>query len=250
MSIPDESEFRRVADLTALRRSVRGDIYESNYARGPLLYALVAARRPLATLEFGTGRGYGALCMSWAMADLGLEGAVSTIDVVAQGEPLDWLYRDERGVHQERTSREAFWRSRFPADWVDRIVPLRGRSVDAVARLRSGASFDLAFVDGGHDHATARHDLLAAGGLGSDRLGILIDDYVRRPGFGVVQAMAELVPEAPVTIITTSWGEIDGGGAGGMAWLDLSQLPSVHGALRQRWQQRSLKGWRARLIGR
>ncbi|MBI3522153.1 MAG: class I SAM-dependent methyltransferase, partial [Chloroflexi bacterium] len=165
VSVPADQEFDRVADLTALRRDATGGVYRSNDARGPLLYALVAARRPQRVLEFGTGRGYGALCMAWAMAVHGISGTISTIDLVPQRRSFDWLYRDERGVHEEPSSRESFWRSRFPRAWLERIVPLEGRSASVVERLRRDETgFDLAFVDGGHDRATAGHDLLAAAG--------------------------------------------------------------------------------------
>lgn len=230
-----------MADLTALRRDAQGRFYESNYARGRVLYALVAARRPSAILEFGTGRGYGALCMAWAMADHDIPGRIWTIDLVGHRTPFEWTLRDSGGPRVERWSRQALWSRCFPAEWIRRVLPLEGRSERVMARWadQGRPAVDLAFVDGGHDLETARHDLLAAIGVGSDRLGLLADDYLERPGIGVVSAFRELFGDpVPVAVVHTTWGDLDGGPEAGMAFLDLGSRPQDLARLRERWRQR------------
>ena len=88
--LPSIERFWRLGDLTALRQDRSGRFYRSNYERGILLYALTAKHRPQTVLEFGTGRGYGCLCMAWAMEDHGISGRIYTIDMVPQDEEFRW----------------------------------------------------------------------------------------------------------------------------------------------------------------
>ena len=240
--MPAPAEFARIADLTAIRRDATGRFYESNYARGPILYGIIAARRPRAVLELGTGRGYGALSMAWAMADNAIDGRVYTVDVVPHDRPFQWALRDARGVRVELRSRADLWRSEFRPAWTDRIVPLEGRSDQVMRAWRAKGlpEIDLAFVDGGHDRATASHDLLAACALSAERSALLADDYATRTGFGVVEAFRELVGRgAPLTVIYASWGELPARPDEGMAWLALEDLaPEERSRLRQLWDAR------------
>ena len=65
VELPPIEKFWTLGDATALRVRQDGTFFRSNYERGILLYALVAKHRPNTVLEFGTGRGYGSLCMAW-----------------------------------------------------------------------------------------------------------------------------------------------------------------------------------------
>lgn len=247
VSLPDRASFTALAELTALRTSADGGFYASNYMRGPLLYALVSARRPAAILEFGTGRGYGALCMARALVDHGIDGRVHTIDLVPSDEKVDWAYADDRGPKVERWSRGSFWAAHVPPTWTERVVSLSGRSSDVMDRQgRRLPPIDLAFIDGGHDRATARHDILATVSVGSDRLGMLLDDVADRPGFGVASAVRELLAERfPVVLIPADWGRGYCAGAG-MAWVDtvgrsdqrlaLSRMPRRPAGIRWPWR--------------
>jgi predicted O-methyltransferase YrrM len=247
VALPDRSSFTALADLTALRTSADGGYYASNYVRGPLLYALVAARRPAAIIEFGTGRGYGALCMARALVDHEIDGLVRTVDLVPADQEIAWAYADDRGPRVERWTRQSFWAAHVPRAWAERIVSLVGRSPEVIDReARRIPPIDLAFIDGGHDRAAARHDILAAAALGSDRLGMLLDDVAERPGFGVATAVRELLAERfPVVLIPADWGHGYAAGAG-MAWVDtagrreqrlaLSRMPRRAAGIRWPWR--------------
>lgn len=249
VEVPRE-RLERLGDLTALRTRADGSFYRSNYLRGELLYALVAARRPGSVLEFGTGRGYGAAAMALAMEDHEIVGRVHTIDLLGDEAPIDWAFDDGSGPRVERWGRRAFWERHLDAAVRARIVTLSGRSPVAVARALARGTLppvDLAFVDGGHDHATARHDLLAAARAGSDRLGILVDDHVDRPGYGVVRAVGELFSDVPLAIVPTAW---DPAGPGGMAWIDLADHPTTRMRLARIWdRERSARRVRGALEG-
>lgn len=225
VTLPPLETFTELGDLTALRRDGRGVYYRSNYLRGQLLYALVLARRPQTILEFGTGRGYASLCMARALHDLGLPGQILTIDLVPPERPIEWDYREAGGARTRYVSRRAFWRQRFPAAWLERIVELCGHSDEIVSTWaeRGLPAIDLAFVDGGHDLRTARHDLLAAFLLSGPKLGLLADDVADQPGYGVRQALMETAASLlPIALIPTSWRppSADWDGRGAMAWVN------------------------------
>lgn len=245
-AVPD-GELRALADLTALRRTEDGTYYESNYDRGCILYALVATRRPAVALEFGTGRGYGAAAMALAMVDHRVAGSVYTIDMVAHDREFEWSFRDRQGVRTERWSRARFWQHFLRRDVRERIVPLTGDSSTVARRWQSRAlpRVDIAFVDGGHDHATARHDLLAACALSTAGLGLLVDDVVERPGFGVARAIRELFPERLVSRIAARWGP--DAPAGSMAWIDLRGQEGERTRLAGLYQRE--RSWWRRLVG-
>lgn len=157
-------------------------------------------------LEFGTGRGYGALAMARALADAGIDGTIWTIDVVPHDRPFEWLLRDERGVRVERRSRRDMWAEYFPPAWTQRIVPLAGRSREVMRHWPDERLVELAFVDGGHDLATARHDIHVACAYSASRFGLLADDHIERPGYGVVAAFRELFGDhPPLVVVPTSW---------------------------------------------
>ncbi len=79
VEIPPVESFWKLGDATALRQRADGSFFRANYERGILLYALVAKQRPTCVLEFGTGRGYGCLCMAWAMCDYGIRGLINRV---------------------------------------------------------------------------------------------------------------------------------------------------------------------------
>lgn len=247
VSLPPRASFEELADLTALRLAADGSYYASNYARGWLLYALVAARRPANVLEFGTGRGYGALCMARALVEHGLPGRVFTIDLVPHDREFPWAFRDETGARTERWSRRAFWERTFAPEWLERIVPVAGttRAVMRAAGRHGIDGVELAFVDAGHDYAAARHDLLAAFGVSGPRFALLADDCADRPGYGVARAVRELFAgRFPVVLLPTEWDR--GRVSGAMAWIDADGAEGVRSELRQTWERDRRRGaWRA-----
>jgi len=183
-----EEQFTAIARLTGLRRAESGSFYLSNVWRGPLLYALIARHRPRHVLEIGTGRGYGALCMAMAAAELGLDTVIHTVDMLSPETRQVWPIDDEGGQRVIESSIRDVWRH-FPGDWVDRIEFLTGTSTTCLETWLANPSspaIEFAFIDGGHDYLTVRHDLLAsvmAGQGGSVTL--LLDDYGGVQGEGV-----------------------------------------------------------------
>jgi hypothetical protein len=190
IQLPPVEHFWRLGDLTALRQDKNGRFYRANYERGILLYALVAKFRPRTVLEFGTGRGYGCLCVAWAMEDHGIPGRVYTIDMVPHDQVFDWAVDWGNGPRVERLARSQVWPLAAPKTWLGRIEVLTGHT-GHVMKKYSGPQIELAFIDGGHDFNTVRHDFYSALEVTADRFGILFDDYYPNPNFGVQKFIDE-----------------------------------------------------------
>ena len=184
VQLPPIERFWKLGDLTALRQDKDGRFYRANYERGMLLYVLVARYRPCAILEFGTGRGYGCLCMAWAMEDHNIRGRVYTIDMTPPDEAFEWAIDWGDGPRVERLARNQVWPKAAPPAWLGRIEELTGLSGHVMSRWR-GPRVELAFIDAGHSYNAVRHDFYSVLDVAADRFGILFDDYAPKPGFGV-----------------------------------------------------------------
>jgi hypothetical protein len=175
-----QAEFDRLARLTALRATGGGDFYRSNVVRGELLYHLVQHLRPATILEFGTGRGFGSMSMAMAAEDAGLDTRIYTVDMVPPTQPQSWALDEGDGPKVVSRSLREVW-AQFPAAWTERVRLLTGTSGPVMRDWFADPSrpaVDFAFVDGGHDYWTARHDVLASllAGRGG-RMSLLLDDY-------------------------------------------------------------------------
>ena len=195
VELPDIESMWKMGDLTALRRDDSGKYYRSNYERGLLLYAIVAKYRPVAVLEFGTGRGYGALSMARAMEDHGIDGRIYTVDIRGYSDREDWPIDYGDGPLGSVLSWSDIWTKHFPPEWTDQIQCINENSVDTMEQWEKlGLPCpDLVFIDGGHGYETVKHDLYSALSVASDPFVIIIDDYARKLDFGVCQLIDEEV---------------------------------------------------------
>jgi len=201
--LPPIENFWKLGDLTALRLNENGHFYQANYERGILLYALVAKYRPQAVLEFGTGRGYGCLCMAWAMEEHNISGRIFTIDMVPQDEVFAWPIDWRNGPRVERLARNQVWLHAAPAAWLKRIEILTGHTGNVMGRW-SGPGIDFAFIDGGHAYDTVRHDFYSVLEVAADPFGVLFDDYAQQPGFGIQRFIdEEVAPHFKAELIYT-----------------------------------------------
>lgn len=205
VELPPLEKFWKLGDATGLRQDGSGRYYRANYERGILLYALVARYRPRTVLEFGTGRGYGCLCMAWSMEHNDIAGRVYTIDMVAHNETMDWAidWGDGAGPNVAKLSRKDVWDRIAPRKWLDHIVELKGFSGQVMERYQ-GPRVDMAFIDAGHGYEAVRHDFLSVLDVASDRLGVLFDDYAPKAGFGVQKLIdEEVAPHFQTSVVYT-----------------------------------------------
>ncbi len=207
VELPAIESFWKIGDLTALRHEETHGFYRSNYERGLLLYSLVSKYRPRVILEYGTGRGYGALCMARALADNGIDGRVYTIDLRHYDEKQAWAIDYGYGPRVEELSLSDIWPQHAPVEWLDRIQRLNGRSVEVMKRWKSEGlpKVEFAFIDGGHDYLGVKHDFYSMLNVAAQSFRILFDDYVDKPGFGVCKLIDEEV--APVVQAELIWSD-------------------------------------------
>ncbi len=228
VKLPPVERFWKLGDAMALRRRADGSFFRANYERGVLLYALVAKQRPTSVLEFGTGRGYGCLCMAWAMCDYGIRGVIHTVDMVSSDEPIRWpiLLNASGEPSVASLTRSEVWRQAAQPGWLEHVRESTGYSA-AVMREFSGAPVDLAFIDAGHGNRSVRHDFYATLRVAAESIGILFDDYSPDPwGQGTRKLIHEVVlPHRVASLILTDrrWPgrekENDSDTSTGMVWL-------------------------------
>jgi hypothetical protein len=228
IDLPDVESFWKLGDATALRHRVDGSFFRSNYERGILLYALVSKYRPTSVLEFGTGRGYGCLCMAWAMRDCGIRGVINTIDMTSSDETIKWpiCWNESDGPHVELMTRSKVWERAAERDWLEHIREWTGFS-GAVMRRFSGAPVEFAFIDAGHVHHVVRHDFYTTLAVASEGIGILFDDYSSEDwGQGTRKLIQEeVLPHREASLILTDrrWPggekENDSDFSSGMVWM-------------------------------
>ena len=179
--------LRHLAHLTALKQSPSGQFHLGHWWRGPLLYSLVYHHRPCHILEFGTGRGYGSICMAKAAWDAGIPCTLWTIDKIPPTTPQLWPIDEGNGPEIKQLSLAQIWDQYLPAQLTQRIHCLTGDSAPVMKKWRQNGkpSIDFCFIDGGHDYWTVKHDFLSALKVVNPGCTFLFDDYIERNDYGI-----------------------------------------------------------------
>jgi len=204
VTIPPLEQFWKIGDMTALWLNKNNEFVRLNYHRGPLLYALVSKYKPKRILEFGTAKGYGTLCMAWAMHDNKIDGQIYSIDSISQSELIETpLKRSDGAEHVEAITIKEIWNEVAKPEWFEHIKILTGYSGEVMQNMRMN-NFDFAFIDGGHFYQAVKHDFLSFLQNSSDEFGVLFDDYLDKEGWGVKKFIDEEVSQSfDVTLIKT-----------------------------------------------
>ena len=194
VKIPSFEKFQKLGDLTALYQDEKGNFIRLNYERGPLLYALISKYKPKKVFEIGTARGYSTLCMAWSMTDNNIHGKIYTIDMrsitISTEMPIDWGTGKGPTIIHLPVSK--LWSKIAPKEWLDHIEFVEGFSGEALEK-KSLSNFDFAFIDGTHFYEGVKHDFFSFLNIASDRFGVLFDDYISRPQYGVKKLIDEVV---------------------------------------------------------
>ena len=165
-----------------------GETIELNFNRGPLLYALISKFDPKNMLEFGTGGGFGTMCMAWAMTDNNTNGTIFTVDIYDNKKSwlraIDW--EGEKGIVIEEVSNNEIWSKTMSINWQNKIKPLTGYSGDVMSN-NSFPKCDFAYIDGAHFYDGVKHDFLSFLKNSNEKFNILFDDYIDMPSYGVKQ---------------------------------------------------------------
>lgn len=186
VKIPEQQKFWKLGDLTSLWRNKTGDYWRLNYERGPLLYALVAKFKPTNILEFGTGGGFSTLCMAWAMNDYDIDGKIFTIDRYSSNVSFDRPinYDDEFRPHIESLSLNELWAKAAQTNWLKHIKIITGYSGEVMSSIKL-PQIQFAYVDGAHHYDAVKHDFYSTLDFVDKEFGILFDDHMQRPLYGV-----------------------------------------------------------------
>lgn len=232
-----KDEFMQLAKITALRQAQDGTYYVRNWWRGPLLYALVSHHRPRSVLEFGTGRGYGALSMAKASIERGFECRIWTIDNISPATRQRWDIDEGKGPTTKSLTLDEIWEKSVSARMRERISCLTGDSYSVMRewKRRGLPNIDLFFIDGGHDYRTVKHDFIAALRVANSGAAFLFDDYGKRKRYGIKKLIDyECIPKCvpgSVEIIDTFAGsdlpDAEGKVDHKMALLDTRQISEL-----------------------
>lgn len=191
-----KEQRQRVWDIGLLTgwRHFENDTYgAANFERGLILEQLMERLRPKAVLEVGTGRGLGTIVMASAAVRLGLETRITSLDVVSSDQLVSYpirLHGQDKVLH---TSRQRVWKEHFPADVLERIDEVSGSTRHTLPRLlREKRSYDLIFIDAGHDTYSVYHDVSYAMCMLGDGETILMDDFAPLEDFGIGTCLVAL----------------------------------------------------------
>ncbi|HEB35640.1 hypothetical protein LCGC14_1073700 [marine sediment metagenome] len=250
-----KDEFKQLARVTALRQAQDGTYYVRNWWRGPLLYTLVSHYRPRNVLEFGTGRGYGALSMAKASLEQGFECRIWTIDHIPPTTRQRWDIDEGNGPTTKSLALDEVWKQSISAGIRERISCLTGDSYSVMREWKhlGRPNIDFFFIDGGHDYRTVKHDFVAGLRAANPGAAFLFDDYGKRKRYGVKKLIDnECVPKCPqgsVEVIDTFAGRdlpsTEGQVDHKMALLDTKQILELnqhfYSAARAQWYMASYK---------
>ncbi len=208
---PDERRWdplRRLANLTALKRAKDGTFHLGHWWRGPLLYAWVQRYQPRHVLEFGTGRGYGALCMAQAAEDAKLPCEIWTIDAIPVTATQQWPINEAGKPEIKQLSIQGVWSAHIDPAVRARVRCLTGDSIGIMAswKRQQRPPIDVCFIDGAHGYQMVRHDWSAALAVANPGCAVLFDDYTQRANYGVKHFVDDkLRRRLPKESIVTLW---------------------------------------------
>lgn len=193
--LPKSNELVRIGDLTALKKDSNSNFYRSNYKRGELLYSLITQYKPKTIVEFGTGRGYGALCMAKAIIDSNLDSYIYTIDYRNDTDKQIWPIDFGNNPKIIEASIKEIWSQFLPKELIDKIKLLTGTSEKIIENWETYnlPAPDFGFIDGGHDYHTVKHDFYGMLSIANSHFKVLFDDYVAKPEFGICKLIEEIV---------------------------------------------------------
>ena len=183
---PELEKFLKLGDMTALfHEESTNQFIKLNYERGLLLYCLITKFRPSNVLEIGTASGFGTLCMAWAMVENNINGKIFTIDPISITEKTKRVFNNQKnGPRIENISVKEIWDQTAKKEWIEKIIPLSGYSGKILDEY-SLPKFDFGYIDGAHFFDAVKHDFYSFLNHSSNEFGILFDDYVDRPYYGI-----------------------------------------------------------------
>ena len=181
---------------------------ELNFQHGRIVYASLCARLAELTtdehiqiLETGTARGYSAICMARALADLKRQGNILTIDILPHNKSMYWNCIDDLSGPKTRKNLLAPW-----TDLLKFITFLQEETLVAIKRLGM-QRIHFAFLDASHTYedVMAEFSFIRDKQMSGDI--IIFDDVTDAVFPGVVQAVKEIEAQGDYKILHLKSGE-------------------------------------------
>ena len=202
---PEFEKFLKLGDMTALfHEESKNQFIKLNYERGLLLYCLITKYQPKNVLEIGTASGFGTLCMAWAMVENNINGKIFTIDPIPINEKTKRVLNDQKnGPKIENISVKELWEKTAKKEWLDKITPISGYSGKILDEY-SLPKFDFGYIDGAHFFDAVKHDFYSFLNHTNNEFGMLFDDYVDRPHYGIKKLVdSDISKNFDVSLIKT-----------------------------------------------
>ena len=202
---PEFEKFLKLGDMTALfHEESKNQFIKLNYERGLLLYCLITKYQPKNVLEIGTASGFGTLCMAWAMVENNINGKIYTIDPIPINEKTKRAFNDQKnGPKIENISVKELWEKTAKKEWLDKITPISGYSGKILDEY-SLPKFDFGYIDGAHFFDAVKHDFYSFLNHTNNEFGMLFDDYVDRPYYGIKKLVdSDISKNFDVSLIKT-----------------------------------------------
>jgi len=166
-----KERVRRLGLLTSLSGAPAGGIRQANFERGLVLQRYVVLARPSTVLELGTGRGFGALAISDAAREQGLNCEITSVDPLPPTALQAWPIELDGERTELHTSIDHVW-GKYIDEGLRQSIRLRTGHAGAVlpSMAREKRRFDLVVIEAGCGLYPTIHDLsyavvlLAAGG--------------------------------------------------------------------------------------
>lgn len=153
-----EEKVFAIGNVCAIRRTKQGKFFHRNYERAMLLLAVASKYKSTSVLEFGTGRGFAAVCLSMLQNITN----ITTIDKLDQTKTIQLVAN--LGIDKVKLDKINFISKNT----------LRLSSKD---KEEIGKDFDLVFIDGEHTRVAVKNDLEVALDCTTEDAVIVFDDY-------------------------------------------------------------------------
>ncbi len=175
-------------------------------------------------------------CMAWAMSDYNIDGKIYTIDRYSQDTRFDRPinHTEEFSPTVQHLSLKELWSKVASTDWLKHIEPLTGYSGEIMSHTKL-PKIQMSYIDGAHSFNAVQHDFYSLLEVSDNDFGILFDDYMSRPLYGVKEFIDQkIVNNFDVTLIDTDKEQnykklkIPTNPEYGMCWIHSSSLKNLY----------------------
>jgi hypothetical protein len=158
----------------------------ANFERALVLDRLIELRKPSRILEIGTGRGLGCISMAASALAHQAPAGITTLDLLPSDTKQSWAIQIDGECRHLQASRDEIWSQFIDANLLKPLRQIPGPTTRTLPALaQAGETFDLIFIDAGHDLYSVVHDLAYSAQMLAPGGAILMDDFAPMEEFGL-----------------------------------------------------------------